>query len=80
MCVAPNLIVPVQRLATPVAKLSAEADRRLLRLYQFVKFAADWVFTGSPSVRDFDHLVAVSGQMRAFAVMCGLQDLPVDFP
>ena len=67
MC-CPNLNVPVQRLATQVTKWSAEADRRLLRLYQYVKFAVDWVLTGSLSVQDFNHLV-----LRAWpdADLCG---------
>ena len=64
----PNLCVPVQRLATQVNKWSAEADRRLTRLYQYVKHSADWVLTGSLSTRDLDSLI-----LRAWpdADLCG---------
>ena len=67
MC-CPNLTVPVQRLATQVNKWSLEADRRLIRLYQYAKFSADWQLTGTLSTKDLADL-----ELRAWpdADLCG---------
>ena len=52
----PNLVLPVQRLATQVTKWSVEADRRLLRVYAYVSYVTDWTLKGSLGRDDLSSL------------------------
>ena len=56
----PQICMIVSRLASQITKSSADSDRRLLRVYGYLRANADKVLTGTPSKSDRKHLKIIA--------------------
>ena len=52
----PPLVLPIQRLAKRCTKWCAECDRRLVRLFEYCKYAASWTLHGELGTADLNRV------------------------